>query len=196
MRNLTRLSEPEIFDRCQVSLDNAESHAEISEALKKFGYNTEKLEEGRLQLSSTRQVYARCGDIRNILSSATTEFNSKWTAVKDVYKYHRKISKAAFRKDPATVGVLFIAGTPPKKFALWFEMVKKFYGKISEIPEIREKLASMNISDENLAEVNTMLGELETSRSDLRFPLLYFIFDPNSTFQPWSWLNQKSVPIS
>ena len=120
-------SEAEILERYRVALENVEKQSEIATIMSEFGYDTEKITEGKQLFTKTRQAYDNNVKEDDETSETYNFFAVKRDALSKTYVLHRKKGKVIFRKDPITMQRLALDGSIPGSYVKWIERVKKFY---------------------------------------------------------------------
>jgi len=116
-----------MLEQYRVSLENVESQAEIATIMAEFGYDSEKVAQGKTLLTETRQAFDSNKTEDDETSASYSDFIVKKNKLVDTYSLHRKKVKVIFRKDSLTADKLGVTGSLPQTYIKWFEVVKKLY---------------------------------------------------------------------
>ena len=165
MATRPKLSEAETLEQYRVSLENVENQSEIAGIMSEFGYDSEKIAEGKSLLSETRNSYDLNKTEDDETSEAYNDFSKKKQQLADTYSLHRKKAKVVFRNDSVTADKLEITGTLPQAYIKWLETVKKFYSLALADSDIQTKLSRLKITLDDLSAANALIPEVEATRA-------------------------------
>jgi hypothetical protein len=166
MRKHLKLSDAAKLERFQIALTNASTDAEIGEALSKFGLSTESLEEGKTLLAKTREAYELANSRRRKRTVVYDEFNKQKVALNKLYAKHRRMAKLLFEENREVYESLGLRAKYGTTYVYWIEMLKNFYSKIGADNGIKEQLAKLNITTDELDAAASAIAPLEKARAD------------------------------
>ena len=166
MSTRPKVSETATLERYRVALENVESQNEIATIMAEFGYDSAFIEDGKQLFTQTRQAYDLNAKEDDETSQAYSDFIEKRNALEDTYSLHRKKAKVIFRKDLEIMKRLSLDGSIPAAYIKWLETVKKFYTEVIADTEVQTKLSRLKVTTEDLNAANTLIGELESARSE------------------------------
>ncbi|MEX0983383.1 MAG: hypothetical protein WDZ47_15020 [Bacteroidales bacterium] len=166
MRTHLKQSDAAKLERFQTALTNATTDAAISESLSKYGLSTETLEEGKTLLSTTRQAYELSNSRRRKRAVVYDEFYKQKTALNTLYAKHRRMAKLVFEENPEVYESLGLNAKYRTTYAYWIEMLKNFYSQVDADSGIKERLAKLNITTEELDATISAIPPLEKARAD------------------------------
>jgi hypothetical protein len=159
-------TEAETLERYRIALDNVINQSEIATVMAEFGYDSTAISEGKALYDETRQVYDFNKQEDDETSQAYADFKTKHETLAGTYSLHRKKAKVIFRKEPEILKKLELDGSMPGAYVKWLEMVKKFYSTLANDTSLTDKLVRLKITQEDIIAANTLLGEVEHTRSE------------------------------
>ncbi|MDA3824235.1 MAG: hypothetical protein PF450_16705 [Bacteroidales bacterium] len=162
-----RLTEEETLTVCSVGLTNVESQARIAEIMEKEGFDVKSLTTGKQLLADAQELYTTCLQKKDSVKAASKEFNAKWKRIDKTFRKQRRKAKLILSDDPLTAERLTILAALPQNYVKWTGVVKKFYAEADSDPEIQSKLASLNITVEDIKEGIELINELELDFANL-----------------------------
>jgi hypothetical protein len=166
MKKLLNLSDAAKLERFQVALTNATADAAIAESLSKFGLSTESLEEGKTLLAKTREAYELANSRRRKRAVVYNEFNKQKMALNKLYAKHRKMAKLVFEENREVYESLGLRTKYRTTYVYWIEMLKNFYSKVAADNGIKEQLAKLHTTTEELDAAASAIAPLEKARAD------------------------------
>jgi hypothetical protein len=165
MRKQGKLSDAAKLERFQVALTNAATDAALSESLSKYGLTAESLEEGKSLLSTTREAYELANSSRRKRTVVYNDFNKQKMAVNKLYAKHRRLAKILFEENREVYERLGLRGKYRTTYVYWIEMLKNFYSQVGADNGIKEQLAKLNTTDEELDAAISAIAPLEKARA-------------------------------
>lgn len=166
MAKRPKTSEAQIIEQYRIALNNAENQPQIATTMAEFGYDSEQIAKGKQIWQNANNAYNLNKNEDDETNLAHSNFINKKAEVEGFYSLHRKKAKVIFRNDSVTLEKLGIKGSIPQAHVKWIEVVKKFYAITTSDTEIQTKLARLKITPEELNNANTLVGDLETARSE------------------------------
>lgn len=159
-------SEAKVLENYRIALENAINQPEIATVLTDFGYDSEKISEGKALLDETRQIYNLNKTEDDETTEAYADFSNKKTELEQIYSLHRKKAKVIFRNDATTAQKLAITGSTPKTYVNWLENLNKFYSVASNDSVIKSQLIRLKITETEIDAAKTKLNELDIARTE------------------------------
>ena len=149
--------------KANVAISNALSDAQIGKLLGEYGYQTQKLSEGKglleaADLAVKKQVAAH-GDQKE----ATARFLSAEKTSKTAYQNLAQVARAAFARDKAKLAVLGLNAAMPKALPLFLTMATALFDNASHTAEIAETLKGYGYSADKLAKERAKIVELSAA---------------------------------
>lgn len=166
MATRPKLSEAATLELYRVSLENVEKQSEITSIMAEYGYNTDFIAEGKILLTDTREAYNLNKTEDDETSEVYYNYASKKQELSDTYALDRKKAKVVFLNDHVTANKLSITGMIPQAYIKWLEKVKKFYSVTTSDADIQTKLSRLKFTPEDLANANSLIADVETTRSE------------------------------
>ena len=149
----------------QVALDNALGDAELQEALAVYGYDADKLQEGRQLYETARSLHdqqrAEYGD----QYAATDALQSAWEEAKTVYIRHVKVARVAFKRSRGTWEELGLSGKRKRTISGWLTQARQFYTNALADPDILTALGEFGITQEKLEAGRALVDDVEAANA-------------------------------
>ncbi|NQX81890.1 MAG: hypothetical protein HRT66_07855 [Flavobacteriaceae bacterium] len=165
MRGRPKNSEIEIIEEYRVFLDNAVSQPQIASVLAEFGYDADMIAQGKAIWEETNKVYLlnKTEDIET--SEAYSDFSNRREQLSEIYEMHRKKAKVIFEDDNMSKVKLGVKGILPKAYVKWLQVVKMFYTEANANREIKNKLSTLKITEEDITNTIYIISDLEKLRN-------------------------------
>lgn len=149
--------------KADVAISNALSDPLIGKLLGQYGYQSQKLSEGKsllenAQIALKRQV-AAFGDQKE----ATFRLQKAEKSARAAYQDLAKIAKAVFAKDKAKLAVLGLDKAMPKPLSLFIQMAMALFDNASHTVEIAETLKMYGYDTEKLSRERGKIVELSVA---------------------------------
>jgi hypothetical protein len=166
MATHSKKPEAEFLEQSRVALENAESQTEIATTMAEFGYDAEKIAEGKAIYTETRTAYDLNKTEDDETSEAYANFSNLKQQLYDLHYAHRKKARVVFRGDSLTADKLAITGSLPQAYIKWLESVTKFYTTALADSNIQTKLAKLKVTIEELNAANDLIPQVKTARAE------------------------------
>ncbi|MBN1970816.1 MAG: hypothetical protein JW870_15725 [Candidatus Delongbacteria bacterium] len=157
------ISESKFLERSRIALTNAESHAEIKQALTTYGMDKAKLAVGWIIYNNSKSVWERNKDEDAESKIASNSYKAKYNDLQSLFKRHRDQTLIFFKKQPDILIKLGVSGKFPAKYNEFFDKVKLFYNGIKENKDIQTELNKIKITEkvvsDCLAKYDALLAE-------------------------------------
>lgn len=157
-------SEAAVLEQYRVSLENLKKQLTVSNTMTELSYNYEQIATEENRRATKLKFYTQNKTENYETTAAYWMFEKKINALIEIYKVHREKAKAAFQKAPLRLEILAINGSQPHIYAKWMQMVKKFYGEVSNNDFILAKLSYFNVTDEEIEQAENLINETEAAR--------------------------------
>ena len=143
-----------------IAISNALSDSQIGILLGEYGYQTQKLSEGKVLCEAAdaavkRQV-ANHGDQKD----STARVLSAEKTARTAYQNLAQVARAAFARDKAKLAVLGLDNPMPKSLPLFITMATALFDNASHTAEITDILASYGYTVEKLSKERGKIVEL------------------------------------
>ena len=146
-----------------IAISNALSDSQIGILLGEYGYQTQKLSEGKVLCEAAdaavkRQV-ANHGDQKD----STARVLSAEKTARTAYQNLAQVARAAFARDKAKLAVLGLDNPMPKSLPLFITMATALFDNASHTAEIAETLKGYGYGAEKLAKERAKIVELSAA---------------------------------
>lgn len=166
MASSKKASELVLLEKYRVAIENAANQPVISQKLAEIGFTADRIKQGKAIFDETRQAYDSNKTEDNETLEAKQKFDLLLKQVNETYGRHRKKAKVIFRNDPVTLSKLELTGAKPRAYVEILDTLTKFYAAALADSAIIDRLRSIAISPEQLAQAQQAIQDLKTSRSD------------------------------
>jgi len=140
----------EHLDRARVALNNTESQPDLAEALAGYGFDHDRIQEGKSLLSKAEAAQRTYVREQGEQLAATGDLESARLACRRAYDKDAKLARLAFRKSPDALVRLGLAGRRKQNYSGWTEQVKQFYDAALNTPSILEGFGRYNYGRDRL----------------------------------------------
>jgi len=165
MATTKHVTDAQVLENYRVALTNVENQPEIATTMAEFGYDNQKITEGKELLAKTREAYDFNKQEDSETIAARSDFDSKVAEMTTIYSLHRKKAKVVFRADEVTLKKLGLTGTLPKAYIKWVETMKLFYSGVQADTNIQTKLATLKVSTEDITSTVAAITAMENART-------------------------------
>jgi len=159
-------SESKFLERVRIALTNAESHAEIKDALKEFGVDETKFTEGWQVFNRAKEAWEFNKKEETDTRLASHAYSTTYHDLEMKFKRDRDLTLIFCKKDPDTLLQLGVKGRFPSKYHEFFDKVKQFYSGIAINTEIQNRLALIKITPEVVSDCLSKLENLLALRAN------------------------------
>ena len=157
-------TQKERLEQYNTTFENALNHPVITPTLAEFGYDTEKLSEGKQFLITANNAFSFKTTEDDETKKARFDFDTKYDELYSIYSPHRKKAKAIFKNDPVTLHLLAVSGSIPSNYLSRMEVIKKFYTEILNDETLQQRFAAIKVTLEDLNKANTLIEEVISNR--------------------------------
>ena len=154
----------ERLEQYKTTFENALNHPVITPTLAEFGYDEEKLSEGKQLYIVAKNAYDFKITEDDETKKARYELDTKLEELYSIYYPHRRKAKAIFKRDPVTLHLLGINGSIPTDYLSRMEIIQKFYIEILNDETLQHRLSAIKINLEDLTKANNIIAEVVSNR--------------------------------
>ena len=133
-------------------MENTFADPYIQEMAAKYGYDNQRLLEGKSIMDRTVNLYEGFKNKEKIQILKHKEFTGIWQQTRDTYHRIVKSAQLAFAGNKELldrIGAKFIKAAP---FGVGVAQAKLFYNNLEQMPDIMSELARYNVSPEDIQE--------------------------------------------
>jgi hypothetical protein len=149
----------------QVALDNAQSDPILQEALANFGYDAERLEEGRALLDAAQAAQEAMAVEHGDQYEATDALQAAFDAANTTYMQHLKVARIALQDQRGAARALALTGRRKRTIPGWLDQARQFYDNALGDEAILTALGRFGITPEALAAAQAEVGAVGTANS-------------------------------
>jgi hypothetical protein len=160
MSTKSKKSELERLEVYRLALTNVNSHPEIARQMTEIGYNAEVLDKGRKLYEKSLDAYHSWKKVWRQKAVAFKAFDNKWHALQEMYITHRNKAKVVFRKDEQSSAKLRLVNGLARRYIRLIDEIQHFYTEIAADELMKENLAKLNISADEINEAMSLLNEV------------------------------------
>lgn len=153
------------IEQANTSITNALNNSDMTTALAVFGYDEERLNEGKAVLDKLKALQAKQKQEYIEQRAATSERDAIRAAIEANYGKHLKLARVAFKREPNTLLALEAVGQRLRTYDGWKGQVTAFYNAAANNQAIKDGLARFNIKEENLFDMQKELTNLEAAEA-------------------------------
>ncbi|MFN8439915.1 MAG: hypothetical protein U0175_04050 [Caldilineaceae bacterium] len=144
-------------------LNFLESRMEAVAVLAQYGFGAAQMQEGRLLFEQAALSFRQVQEQRRKQMAATDGFHDEWKQVKQCYQVHlqaaRRVLDNAGHRDAQ-----HLLAPLSNRYAEWLEHARSFYSAMLTNPVYQEALRTVNISVEDLAQVDALLAQMVVNK--------------------------------
>ncbi len=139
----------DFFLSAQVAIENSIGNSEISGAVAVFGYNSAKLDNGKLLYDEVMTLHTAQVKEYSEQYGATENFQNKFDIADKSYRKFKKIARVAI-KDNEMLSKLGLTSVNKRTFGSWFDEALLFYNGALSDQGILNRFANFGITDTKL----------------------------------------------
>jgi hypothetical protein len=134
----------------QILIENSLSDKVILNAVKDFGYSSEKLLEGKVILEEARSLFHSQLKARGEQFRATDESVKAWNIARKAYVRTVEVARIAFDQNTRAEKSLVLSGSRKRNFPAWLMDAETFYGNLLADDEFLSAMLSFGWTAEKL----------------------------------------------
>lgn len=138
--------------QAELAISNALTNAPILNLLKTRNYDEAKLQIGAALVDHAKKLNEKQKKEYGEQYAATDEMHRLRDECHSVYIDHISLARVVFKNDRGAQEQLGLRGKRKRTFPGWVAQTNLFYSNALENPELLEKLAELNITEEELSE--------------------------------------------
>lgn len=154
-----RISLEEHISRMKIAFSNAKL-PQILPQLQTLGYTEEKLNHFLEQLAELEHLSQTQKKEYAEQYAETEKFNTKRQEIDEVFRRHLAFCKILFKGDVKANSLLGLSEGRKNAYGSWFQQVSNFYAQLLDNAEFLAKVATINITEENLNAQKKALADL------------------------------------
>ncbi len=128
----------------------ASESPELATVLSAYGYDAERLSQGKKLLSEADALSAKKADELGGRLEATQDFGKTWDGANSSYMKTLKVARLAFGDDAKAVAALKLYGARKETVAGWLEQAGIFYANLEAEPRLAAALSRFGYCAEKL----------------------------------------------
>lgn len=159
-----RIPMEEWIEKMKLLFYNAKSENVLPE-FEKIGYTEERIDGFISKLETLEQLYQlQIGKYSNQYKE-TEKFDLKRNEIDTLYRRHLAFCKVLFKGNTQANASLELSQPKKKAYAGWYQQVLNFYVQILSNESFKEKMATLNIKEEDLNAQKAALLELSALKN-------------------------------
>ena len=149
--------------RAHVALENARDDAAPDGPLAAFGYDDERLQQGRELLEKARRAQESFVKEYGEQFESTDEYLDAREEADKTYMRHLKVARVAFDEDQPARGALRLDGRRKQVLSKWLEQTRLFYRNALNDADYQAALSEYNITEDDLRAGLEKIDAVETA---------------------------------
>jgi len=150
----------------QVRVDNTLNDPEILSRVSEFGYNADRMTEGKALQVKAAQLHQKQMTEYGEQYQASSAVKAKWEEAEKPYMVYLETARVPFKREPAIMVKLGLAGDRKTSFSGWLTQARQFYTNALNDSEVLAKLGQFGITEAKLQAGQQLLDELEAANTD------------------------------
>jgi hypothetical protein len=151
----------ETLSSSNLLIENILNNQEILSALSVFGYDETKLNEGKALYQTALDLYNEQKREYGEQYAATDAFRAAFEEAYEKYIYYVKIARLVFKNNKGVWQELGLTGKRRDNFSGWLLQANQFYNNALANPEILNKFATVNVTQESLTAGKALVDAAE-----------------------------------
>lgn len=152
---------PKVLSKMRLVFSNAKLPHILAE-LEKIGYIEDRLNGFLERLSELELLYQSKKNDYSKQYAETEKFNAKRNEIDELYRRHLAFCKILFKAETRAIASLELNVSKKSSYGVWFQKVSNFYGQLLSNEDFKEKVATINIKEEDLIAQKNALSALST----------------------------------
>lgn len=153
------------FLAANVALENAAADTEVQTMLAEFGYNVDKISEGKALYETAQTLHNKQKAEYGEQFTATDAQQTLLDKADAAYMQFVKLARIALRNDRGAYVKLKLEGKRKKTLSGWLHQANIFYANILNDPAVIEKLSAFGIVQTKLEAGRQLLKEVEAANA-------------------------------
>lgn len=145
-------------------LNFLENRVEAQAVLAQYGFGADRLQEGRMLFNQAELSFRQVQEQRRKQMAATDGFHNEWKQVKQFYQVHLHAARRVLGRDAGHRDAQHLLAPLSSRYAEWLEHAHSFYSAMLTTPAYQEALRTVNISVEDLAQVDALLAQMVVNK--------------------------------
>lgn len=149
----------------QVAISNAESDVEVQSYLAEFGYNAERLAEGRALYDRAQQLHQKQVKEYGDQFAASDALKSAWHEARTQYMRFVKVARVALKSERSAYQKLDLTGERKRSLSGWLAQARQFYTNALSSPDILAKLGEFGVTQQKLEAGKKLVDDTEAANA-------------------------------
>lgn len=154
------------LENYRIAFINMEKVGEIKLRLGEYGYDQEKINEGKSLYERAQSLFDKNKKTTADARHAYELFQMAYKEVKDVYNNHRKKAKVALMDNPELFVVFDLKGLRKDRYIEWLHSVRTFYEQAQNNVSARPMLEVYKINKEAIDEQWQRISKMQLYRAE------------------------------
>lgn len=161
----TKRTELQLLENYRITFENVENVALIKSELAEFGYDENKIAEGRALYQEAQRLFDQNKAETEEEKQAYAKFQTAYTELGKTYTKHRKSAKVALMTQQEAWTKFRLATAESDAYLQWVDDVKTFYTQVRDSQEHRAILEQFKITSDDAQTALTQIAELQNLRT-------------------------------
>jgi len=160
-----RRSTIRLLETYRLVLRNVNEQPQIAEYLANVGFSAEVMELGKKRYDRLLNTVNRCKKETGQKLATRRKHDHKWEMLRKKFSIHRDKANYAFRENDDALHALALHENVTRDYLLLIARMKSFYTTILEDEGMKQALAQMGLTDEEINGSLSLLSEVEELRA-------------------------------
>ncbi|MEL7069858.1 MAG: hypothetical protein AAGN15_14555 [Cyanobacteria bacterium J06581_3] len=138
------------LSQAQLAIDNSLNNPQILAAVKDFGYDTKRLNQGKALYNALAAAQLEKSSESGEQISASEAVQAQWETSKKSYMRLVKVARVALKKEGGAISQLALSGKRKESLSGWLSQANQFYQNALSSPAILKALKEFGITDKKL----------------------------------------------
>lgn len=147
-------------------IENSLNDTEILNMVTVFGYNAEKIGEGKTFYEAANHIYAQQKREYGEKFAASSELKAKWDAAHKEFMVQLGVARIVLKTDNIAVGKLGLNERRKSTLSGWLLQTNTFYTNLLSDETLKIKLAMFGITEEKLNAAKLLIDDVETANAN------------------------------
>ncbi|MGD1863446.1 MAG: hypothetical protein ACFB0D_02720 [Phormidesmis sp.] len=147
----------------RLAIDNSLNNPQILTAVKDFGYDTKRLNQGKALYNALAAAQLEKSSESGEQISASEAVQAQWETAKKSYLRLVKVARVALKKEGGAISQLALSGKRKESLSGWLSQANQFYQNALSSPAILKALKEFGITDKKLTAGLQEIKAVETA---------------------------------
>jgi len=150
----------ELIQTFMLVLRNVNEQPEIAASMAAVGFSAEMVEQGKKLFKQLEEALALHNKERGQMLTASRNHANRWETLCEMIAVDREKAKYVFRQNEEAIHALLLNVPLPKDYLGLHDRIKGFYSRISEDEGMKQGLAQMGLTEEEITGRLSLLSEV------------------------------------